>query len=167
MLANNLCYLYRDGFLTLRPLLVNSGGGDAAGGSASTPLRTVTTRGRFVGYFAALCEAFGLPLFSVSRDFSAVAASRCSYLSARSAASASACAFFASRRSSAARCRATFASSCCCLFYAVAAAFASLSRDFWSCSCSASPSSAALRARALWSFLGLMKTAPPCHPSPS
>jgi hypothetical protein len=24
-----------------------------------------------------------------------------------------------------------------------------------------------LRARALWSFLGLMKTAPPCHPSPS
>lgn len=60
----------------LRPRVVNLGGGDAAGGSASTPLGAATTQRRFVGFFAALCEAFRLPLFSVSRLFCAVAASR-------------------------------------------------------------------------------------------
>jgi hypothetical protein len=148
-------YLYLAGNRNLRPVLVILGGGDAAGSAASTRLCAATTQQCFVGFFAALCEAFRLCVFAVLQDLSAVAASRCSFLSARLAVSASACAFFALQCSSAARCQANFASSCCCFLYAVAAAFPSLLRVFWSCSCAASSSSAALRARSLASFLGL------------
>lgn len=41
-------------------------GGDAGGGAASARLATPTTRRRFVGFFAALCEAFRLGLLCVS-----------------------------------------------------------------------------------------------------
>jgi hypothetical protein len=40
-------------------------GGDAGGGAASARLAALTTRRRFVGFFAALCEAFRLGLVSV------------------------------------------------------------------------------------------------------
>ena len=58
-------------------------GAAGAAGAASARLAAPTTRRRFVELFAALCEAFRLRLFGVLRDFCEVAASRCSFLSAR------------------------------------------------------------------------------------
>jgi hypothetical protein len=136
-------------------------GAAGAAGAASARLAAPTTRRRFVGLFAALCEAFRLRLFGVLRDFCEVSASRCSFLSARAAASSSAFAFLSSRRSSAARCRSARAACCCCFYYNFEASLNSLSRAFWSCCCSASSCSAALRSRCLCNILGLHHTAPP------
>ncbi|KAH8621273.1 hypothetical protein IG631_24046 [Alternaria alternata] len=63
MLAHLFYYLWLASFLVLRPLVVKTGGGDAAGGSASKRLRTATTRRRFTGFFAAQCEASRLHSF--------------------------------------------------------------------------------------------------------
>ena len=52
--------------LVWRPRALILGGGDAAGGPASTRLAAATTRRCFAGFFEAVCEAFRLAILLVS-----------------------------------------------------------------------------------------------------
>jgi hypothetical protein len=62
-------YLNFAGVLIVRPYMLILGGGDAAGRPASARLAQAATPRRFVGFFAALCEAFCLLVFVLSRAF--------------------------------------------------------------------------------------------------
>jgi hypothetical protein len=121
MLAINSYYLNSRRTLISQPRVVVFDGSSGAAGAAAAPVRSPTTRRRFVDLAVADCEAVRLGLFACCRDFLVVAASFSCCFRARAAASSlafAAASFFAS-------CRIAFACSAIFFLYDVAAAFGS------------------------------------------
>jgi hypothetical protein len=143
-----------------RPYDVVFGGGSGSGDS-TTLLRAAPTTLRLGALFCtALCEAARLPLFSVSRDFYKVAASRCCFLRARAATRCAALALRSSAARALAILRSSFASSAMFFLYSVATALRSRSYSFCSFSASSSRCFTVSRTWALQILQGDYNTAP-------
>jgi hypothetical protein len=121
-----------------RPRDVVFSRGSSSSNSTTLPRAAPTTPRLGALFCIALREAACLPLFSVSRDFCKVAASRCCFLRARAATHYIALALRSSAARALAILRSSFASSAMFFLYSVAAALRSRSCSFYSFSASSS-----------------------------